>query len=162
MREWDQWRIRKFRDGTTLANNEKRRVTLAIRPSQQTSFKVGNSFDMNHQRMTQIDAGNPPMFSSKVLADPAVDLYLENKHELPKDQQGNEAGLCGMRKDLPSLADNSQPPISNDHISNVKLVTSNSGKSEKPASKKDPSTPRKRSYDTYLFLKVNANRMKGI
>ncbi|GKA88268.1 ARID DNA-binding domain-containing protein, partial [Tanacetum coccineum] len=47
------------------------------------------------------------------------------------------------------------PPISNDQVSNVKSVTSKSKRSEKPASKKDPSTPCKRSYDPDLFFKVN-------
>ncbi|PWA69865.1 Protein kinase, ATP binding site-containing protein [Artemisia annua] len=148
---------------TTLVNSANAPMVSSTshcsRPSQQGSFNAGNSFDMNYHRMTQIDTGNPPKFSSKVLADQnpsaAVDSYPENKHELPRDQQGNEAGLCGMPKDPPPLADNSQPPISNDQISNVKSVTSKSGKSEKPASKKDPSAPRKRSYDPDLFFKVN-------
>ncbi|GKB67324.1 protein kinase, ATP binding site-containing protein [Tanacetum coccineum] len=62
---------------------------------------------------------------------------------------------CGMPKDPPPVADSFHPPISNDQVSNVKSVTSKSGRSEKPASKKDPSAPRKRSYDPDLFFKVN-------
>ncbi|GJV68591.1 protein kinase, ATP binding site-containing protein [Tanacetum coccineum] len=148
---------------TTLVNSVNAPMlsstTHCSRPSQQGSFDAGNSYDMNYHRMTQIDTGSPPKFSSKVLADQnlsaVVDSYPENKHELPRDQQGNGAGSGGMPKDPPRISDNSQPPISNDQISNVKSVTSKSGRSEKPASKKDPSAPRKRSYDPDLFFKVN-------
>ncbi|GJS53008.1 hypothetical protein Tco_0626370 [Tanacetum coccineum] len=90
---------------TTLVSS----TTHCSRPSQQGSFNVGNSFDMNYHRMTQIDTGNPSKFSSKVLADQnpsaAVDSYPKNKHELPRDQQGNKAGSCGMPKDPPLIAD---------------------------------------------------------
>ncbi|GJZ27889.1 eukaryotic initiation factor 4A-8, partial [Tanacetum coccineum] len=61
------------------------------------SFNAGNSFDMNHQRMTQIDAGNPPMFSC--LPSEGFDLKLDPR-ALESWCFGSSLGMLGTLLDV--------------------------------------------------------------
>ncbi|KAI7745373.1 hypothetical protein M8C21_004468 [Ambrosia artemisiifolia] len=119
-----------------------------------------------NSQASQIDMGAPPKYNNKII----VDQNPVNKCELPNDRQFKEAGSSGMHIDPPLLVDKStkgdllggsnmdlqsQPPMTNDQISQVTSVSSKSERIEKPASKKDASTRRKRGYDPDQFFKVN-------
>lgn len=114
-----------------------------------------------NSQLSQVDMAELPKHNSKIIAD----QNLENKCELPSDQQVKEAGSSSMLIDPPRLVDKStkgelsaclqsQPSITTERISEVNPVTSKSGKSDKPASKKD-GVSRKKNYDPELFFKVN-------
>ncbi|XP_071703467.1 serine/threonine-protein kinase MPS1 isoform X2 [Rutidosis leptorrhynchoides] len=156
---------------TTLLNSANAPKLSSTTNNSQTyqheTVQAGHLCDMNNQQMAQIDM--EVKNSSKVIADRdqhpsvAVESYPENKCDFPRDQQG-------IPKDPPPVAETStkqdvfagdnmdiqsQSLISNDQNSTVKSTSSKSEKDARPASKRDPSAPRKKSYDSDLFFKVN-------
>ncbi|KAF5806503.1 putative mitogen-activated protein kinase kinase TTK family [Helianthus annuus] len=100
-----------------------------------------------NSQLPQIDTVGPPKHNNIIIADqnPVKDPPVLVDKSTKGDPPGGHSNM-----DLQS-----QPLITNDQISQVTSVTSNSERSVKPASKKDALAPRKRSYDHDQFFKVN-------
>ncbi|KAL4559124.1 hypothetical protein LXL04_031258 [Taraxacum kok-saghyz] len=111
------------------------------------------------QTNEHIHVQNQPMLKplpsdhlSSLVPSAAVGPDLEKKHEIYKDHQRKEAGYSAMAK-APDITDiQSQAPISEDQLSNVKTEHSKSEKKEKTDVSK---STRKRNHDPDLFFKVN-------
>ncbi|KAF9682589.1 hypothetical protein SADUNF_Sadunf05G0124700 [Salix dunnii] len=100
---------------------------------------------------------------------PSTSAIHSQFKDLPKEQQGgvpevsdvakNPSHVDRLTKDTGPADDGadvqSQPPMSKNPSSDVKLEPPKPGKQEKNASIKGTSVPRKRSYDPDLFFKVN-------